>query len=115
MNAHILVFECPNCGRPMPFIRLDERIRYPNIEQEVERVELGCFGADCGWSTRLRLKQRGSVQRLNGLTSNQRALTRTKSHPPLINPDCEPPEDCQRLTWPIYAASLRCTRLWWRL
>jgi hypothetical protein len=50
MNAHILVFECPNCGRPMPFIRLAEGIRYPNLEQEVERVALGCLGADCGWS-----------------------------------------------------------------
>ena len=49
MNAHILVFECPNCGRPMPFIRLDEGVRYPNLEQEVERVDLGCFGADCEW------------------------------------------------------------------
>ena len=49
MNAHILVFECPNCGRPMSFIRLDEGIRYPSLEQEVERVDLGCFGADCGW------------------------------------------------------------------
>jgi predicted RNA-binding Zn-ribbon protein involved in translation (DUF1610 family) len=44
MNAHILVFECPNCGRPMPFIRLDEGIRYPNLEQEVERVDLACLG-----------------------------------------------------------------------
>ena len=50
MNAHILVFECPNCGRPMPFIRLDQGIRYPNLEQEVERVDLGCLGDDCGWS-----------------------------------------------------------------
>ena len=50
MNAHILVFECPNCGRPMPFIRLDEGVSYPSLEQEVERVELGCLGADCGWS-----------------------------------------------------------------
>jgi hypothetical protein len=50
MNAHILVFECPNCGRPMPFIRLDEAVRYPNLEQEVERVDPGCLGADCGWS-----------------------------------------------------------------
>jgi len=50
MNAHLLVFECPNCGRPMPFIRLDEGIRYPNLEQEVERVDLACLGADCGWS-----------------------------------------------------------------
>jgi hypothetical protein len=49
LNAHILVFECPNCGRPMPFIRLDEGIRYPSLEQEVERVDLGRFGADCGW------------------------------------------------------------------
>ncbi len=49
MNAHLLVFECPNCGRPMPFIRLDEGIRYPNLEQEVERVDLACLGADCGW------------------------------------------------------------------
>ena len=49
MNVHLLVFECPNCGRPMPFIRLDEGIRYPNLEQEVERVDLACLGADCGW------------------------------------------------------------------
>jgi hypothetical protein len=48
MNAHILVFECPNCGRPMPFVRLDEGVSYPNLEQEVERVDLGCFGAECG-------------------------------------------------------------------
>lgn len=34
----------------MPFIRLDEAVRYPNLEQEVERVDLGCLGADCGWS-----------------------------------------------------------------
>jgi hypothetical protein len=33
----------------MPFIRLDEGVRYPNLEQEVERVELGCLGAHCGW------------------------------------------------------------------
>ena len=33
----------------MPFIRLDEGVRYPSLEQEVERVDLGCFGADCGW------------------------------------------------------------------
>ena len=49
MNAHILILECPICGRPMPFVRLDEGARYPNLEQEVERVDLGCFGADCGW------------------------------------------------------------------
>lgn len=34
----------------MPFIRLDEGAQYPNLEQEVERVDLGCLGADCGWS-----------------------------------------------------------------
>ena len=50
MNAHILVVECPNCGRPMPFIRMDQGIRYPNLEQEVERVDLGCLGTDYGWS-----------------------------------------------------------------
>jgi hypothetical protein len=50
MNAHILVFECPNCGRPMPIVRLDEGVSYPNLEQEVERVDLGCFEADCGWT-----------------------------------------------------------------
>jgi hypothetical protein len=50
MNAHLLVFECPNCGRPMPFIRLDEGIRYPNLERDVERVDLACLGADCGWA-----------------------------------------------------------------
>lgn len=50
MNAHILVFECPNCGRPMPFIRLGEEAKYPNLEQEVERVDLACFGGDCGWT-----------------------------------------------------------------
>ena len=33
----------------MPFIRLDEGAGYPNLEQEVERVDLACFGADCGW------------------------------------------------------------------
>ena len=33
----------------MPFIRLDEGVGYPNLEQEVERVDLGCLGADCGW------------------------------------------------------------------
>ena len=74
MNAHILVFECPNCGRPMPFIRLDEGVSYPNLEQEVERV------ADCGWKdgkARLRPEQRGRVKRLNGLTSNLRAPTST--------------------------------------
>jgi hypothetical protein len=49
MNAHILIFECPNCGRPMPFVRLDEEDRYPTLKQEVERVDLGCFGDDCGW------------------------------------------------------------------
>jgi hypothetical protein len=49
MNAHMLVFECPNCGRPMPFVRLDEGDTYPTLEQEVERVDLGCFGSDCGW------------------------------------------------------------------
>jgi hypothetical protein len=50
MNAHVLVFECPNCGRPMPFIRLGQEAKYPNLEQEVERVELACFGIDCGWT-----------------------------------------------------------------
>ena len=35
----------------MPFIRLDEGMMYPNLEQEVERVELGCLGADCGSGT----------------------------------------------------------------
>ena len=34
----------------MPAIRLDEGIRYPNLEQEVERVNLGCLGTDCGRS-----------------------------------------------------------------
>jgi hypothetical protein len=52
MNAHIIVFECPNCGRPMPFIRLDEGVRYPNLEPEMERLDLGGLGADCGWSGR---------------------------------------------------------------
>jgi hypothetical protein len=33
----------------MPFIRLDEGVGYPNLEQEVERVDLVCLGADCGW------------------------------------------------------------------
>jgi hypothetical protein len=37
----------------------------------------------------LRREQRGSVERLNGLTSNQRAPTRTESHPPPINPNFE--------------------------
>ena len=47
MNAHILIFWCPNCGQPMPFIRLDEGVKYPNLEQEVESVDLGCFESKC--------------------------------------------------------------------
>jgi hypothetical protein len=58
MNAHILIFECPNCGRPMPFIRLDEGVRYPSLEQEVERVDLGCFGPTADGGARLRPEQR---------------------------------------------------------
>jgi hypothetical protein len=53
MNADLLVLEFPNCGRPMPFSRLEEEIRYPNLDQEVERVDLACLGADCGWKRTL--------------------------------------------------------------
>jgi hypothetical protein len=63
MNAHLLVFECPNCGRPMPIIRLDEGIRYPNLEQEVERVSiLRVWGLTADGKAPLRLEQRGRVE-----------------------------------------------------
>ena len=86
MNAHLLVFECPNCGRPMPFIRLDEGIRYPNLEQEVERVDLACLGADCGWKGTLQLEQRVRVEPSNGPTSNLRVPTRTQPQGSPTNP-----------------------------
>jgi hypothetical protein len=65
----------------MPAIRVDEGDRYPNLEQEVERVELGCFGPTADGGERLRLEQRGRVEQLNGLNSNPQAPMKTASHP----------------------------------
>ena len=50
MNAHVLIFECPNCGRPIPLIRLDERISYPDNETATEYSPVLCLGDDCHWS-----------------------------------------------------------------
>jgi hypothetical protein len=49
MNAHILILSVRIVAGRCPSIRLDEGASYPNLEQEVERVDVGYFEADCGW------------------------------------------------------------------
>ena len=51
---------------------------------------LGVSGPTADGAPRSRQEQRGRVERLNGLTLSLRAPTRTKLHPPPINPDFEP-------------------------
>jgi hypothetical protein len=50
VNAHVLIFECPNCGRPIPLIHLDERISYPDNETANDQAPILCLGNDCHWS-----------------------------------------------------------------
>ena len=87
MNAHILVFECPNCGRPMPFVRLDEGVSYPSLEQEVERVGLGCLGDDCGWSGTFATGAARQSRTVEWPHLKPTGSYETKRHQPPTNPD----------------------------
>ena len=69
----------------MPFIRLDEGAGYPNLEQAVERVDLGCFGADCGWRGTFATGEGAAEEDGRMGTSNLQAPTRNASHPPPPN------------------------------
>jgi len=54
MNAHILIFKCPTCGRPLPFVRLDGAKVYPSTETaslDPNTVTLECLG--CQWTGKL--------------------------------------------------------------
>jgi hypothetical protein len=53
MNAHILVFKCPNCGRPILHVRLDEANTYPDSYTDTDTTPVQCLGADCEWTSRV--------------------------------------------------------------
>lgn len=49
MNVHVLLLECPNCGRPIPLTRIDEAVTYPAENQQMESWAVQCSGVDCCW------------------------------------------------------------------
>jgi hypothetical protein len=50
VNAHVLIFECPKCGRPMPLIRLDQSTEFPDKSTAIESLNVACAGWECRWS-----------------------------------------------------------------
>ena len=48
--VHVLLFECPNCGRPMQHLRIDQSPAWPNDpDGNKERLDVECFGDGCHW------------------------------------------------------------------
>jgi hypothetical protein len=50
MKAHVLIFKCQNCGRPMPLIRLDAAAAFPDQGTMTETAVIECLGPDCKWA-----------------------------------------------------------------
>jgi hypothetical protein len=53
LNAHVMLFECPNCGRPIPLVRLDRASSYPNAETMTDATRVQCLSEDCQWSDKI--------------------------------------------------------------
>ena len=46
---HVLVFACPQCSKPLPFVQL-------NVLRSIEEIDAAVFNltCDCGWKGEIR-------------------------------------------------------------
>lgn len=47
MNAHIMLFKCRKCHRPIAIVRLEDRKGYRDQYTDQERIPVRCAG--CQW------------------------------------------------------------------
>jgi hypothetical protein len=47
--VHVLLFECPNCGRPMQYLSIDQAPIWPDADSNTKPLDVECFGDDCHW------------------------------------------------------------------
>jgi len=50
MYIHVLLFECLNCNRAIPVLRISDSTAFTAEEKAEFRTDLKCLSKECGWT-----------------------------------------------------------------